>query len=89
MLIIVLLVMIFALMFFISSCAGMALKIERQKALVLRLYLRGYWKAEGVSAYEACELWKNVRDEFDIPVGTATSIGVGDPYMATTKGQSL
>lgn len=81
MLIIVLLVLIFALVFFISSAAGMALKIQRMQQTALRVYLRGYWKAEGVSAHDADLLWRAFRDEFDIPVGTASSIGVGDPFM--------
>lgn len=57
----------------------MASQLERLQRAAILLYLAGYWKAEGVSAYEANLLWVALRDAAGLKPGTATSLGIGDP----------
>lgn len=66
--------------YFLAGMAyGLLSKLNRQTKLITELYLKGCWRAEGVSAHDAATIWQRVRDEFGIPKGTATSLGVGDP----------
>lgn len=71
--------LIFSLLLIIG---GLASKNTRYEIMAREVYRKGFWKAEGVSAYEACEIWTRFRDVFGIPAGTATSLGVGDTYPA-------
>jgi hypothetical protein len=69
----------------IGIIASMSRLLRRLGQAGTALYLAGYWKAEGVSAYNADLLWQELRDALGMPAGTATLHGVGDPYYASTK----
>jgi hypothetical protein len=75
---------LFALVLFLVCAVASLLGIIASMGRLLRrlgtagtaLYLAGYWKAEGVSAYNADLLWQELRDALCIPAGTATLHGV-------------
>lgn len=54
--------------------------VDRLLKAVFAVYQAGYWKAEGISAFEADRLWRNLRAAAAIPPGTATALGVGDTH---------
>lgn len=66
-----------SLLTFLIGCLARDL-LRLQKAATA-VYIAGYWKAEGVSAHEAAELFGKLRDATSLRPGTATSLGVGDP----------
>lgn len=79
------LMMIFITVFVVFASIGMALKLDRLQKLATELYLMGFWTAEGVSAFRACQIWTRFRDEFGIPPGTASAHAVGDKWNSSYK----
>ncbi len=51
-------------------------KYAALRAIGVTLYGAGHWKAETVSAHAADILWRRFRDALELPVGTATNLGL-------------
>lgn len=66
--------------FLMSLVMSLGRKLFKIQQLGLKLYTMGYWKAEGVSAFDAAAIWADFRDELGIDKGIATALGVGDPH---------
>jgi hypothetical protein len=66
--------------FLVSMISSMMRKLYKIQQLGIKLYTMGYWKAEGISQFEAAAVWADFRNELGIDKGTATALGVGDPH---------
>lgn len=74
-----LVVLLFLLM---NYTAHLLRHVEEMKTVGFNLYTATRWKSmepHRLSLYAEASLWERFRDVMQIPAGTASALGVGDP----------